>query len=390
MMGLKFMDDVPFREVYIHALVRDAEGQKMSKSKGNVIDPLEVIDRYGADAFRFTLAALAAQGRDIRLSEERIEGYRHFCNKLWNAYQFLTRYLSLLDGPLPAPGSLSLDLADRWVLHRLHGLIGSVTLALEEYRFNEAASALYQFVWHEYCDWYLEIVKSRLTSESSQERRQAGVALLLLGLETALRLLHPFMPFITEELWQRLPHRGTSLMLSDWPTADPAWQAADAEASIGLLMELTRAVRDLRSDLAIPPQQRVRLVLRTSSDDEDGTIDVIMPYLAPLIRAEKIAYGQHLDRPLPAAVAFVGGIEVHLPVDDLLVVTARQQKLRRELEKAEQELERVNKKLCNSDFLLKAPEEVVAKERDERTRLMDTRTRLLQHLERLEQLLRRE
>src|SRR5574337_1151073 len=200
MMGLKFMNDVPFREVYIHALVRDAEGQKMSKSKGNVIDPLEIIDKHGADAFRFTLAALAAQGRDIRLSEERIEGYRHFCNKLWNAHQFLTRYLPVLESPLPTvvdEGGLktapTLDLADRWLLSRLHGLIGSVTGALEEYRFNEAASALYQFVWHEYCDWYLEIVKSRLTVESSRERQQAGVALLLLGLETVLRLLHPFM-----------------------------------------------------------------------------------------------------------------------------------------------------------------------------------------------------
>src|SRR5574337_1084674 len=197
MMGLKFMNDVPFREVYIHALVRDAEGQKMSKSKGNVIDPLEIIDKHGADAFRFTLAALAAQGRDIRLSEERIEGYRHFCNKLWNAHQFLTRYLPVLESPLPTvvdecglKTAPTLDLADRWLLSRLHGLIGSVTGALEEYRFNEAASALYQFVWHEYCDWYLEIVKSRLTSESSLEQRQAGVALLCLGLDTALRLLH--------------------------------------------------------------------------------------------------------------------------------------------------------------------------------------------------------
>ncbi len=159
MMGLKFTGEVPFREVYIHALILDAEGQKMSKSKGNVIDPMEVIERHGADALRFTLAALAAQGRDVRLSEERIEGYRHFCNKLWNAHQFLSRHLPRLGSTPPAPSSLSLDLADRWLLSRLHGLIGTVTEALEGYRFNEAASGLYQFLWHEYCDWYLEIVK---------------------------------------------------------------------------------------------------------------------------------------------------------------------------------------------------------------------------------------
>ncbi len=387
MMGLKFMNDVPFREVYIHALVRDAEGQKMSKSKGNVIDPLEIIDKYGTDAFRFTLAALASQGRDIRLSEERIEGYRHFCNKLWNANQFLARHLPLLEGSVPPVNSLSLDLTDRWLLHRLHELIGSVTHALEEYRFNEAASALYQFVWHEYCDWYLEIVKSRLSSDASHAQRQAGVALLCLGLDTTLRLLHPFMPFITEEIWQHLPHHGTSLMVAEWPKADPGWQDADAEVSMTLLMDLTRATRDLRSDLEIPPSKLIRLVFRTSSDNDDIAIDAIMPYLAALTRAEHVASGQHLDRPSPAAVALVGSIEVHLPVDDLSVFATRQQKLRREVEKVEQELVRVDKKLGNSDFLAKAPEEVVTKVREEQAHLLDSRTKLLQHLERIEQFL---
>ncbi|HWQ70303.1 MAG TPA: class I tRNA ligase family protein, partial [Patescibacteria group bacterium] len=376
------------REVYIHALVRDAEGQKMSKSKGNVIDPLEIIDKYGADAFRFTLAALAAQGRDIRLSEERIEGYRHFCNKLWNANQFLARHLPLLEDSLPPVNSLSLDLADRWLLHRLHELIGSVTHALEEYRFNEAASALYQFVWHEYCDWYVEIVKVRLSSESSREQQQAGVTLLCLGLDTALRLLHPFMPFITEEVWQQLPHHGTSLMVAEWPKADPGWQDANAQVSIGFLMDLTRATRDLRSDLEIPPSKSIRLVLRTSSDTDDRAIDAVMPYLAALTRAEHVASGQHLDRPSPAAVALMGGIEVHLPVDDLSVFTARQQKLRRELDKVEQELARVDKKLSNADFMSKAPDEVVSKVKEEHARLIDTKTKLLQHLERIEHFLR--
>jgi len=389
MMGLKFMNDVPFKEVYIHALVRDAEGQKMSKSKGNVIDPLEIIDKHGADAFRFTLAALAAQGRDIRLSEERIEGYRHFCNKLWNAHQFLTRYLPLLEDPLLPVSSLSLDVADRWLLHRLNGLIESVTGALEEYRFNEAASALYQFVWHEYCDWYLEIVKSRLISESSRELQQTGVALLLHGLETTLRLLHPFMPFMTEEIWVQLPGRGgISLMLEHWPKADPTREAADAETAMGLMMELTRAARDLRSDLEIAPSKAIRLMLRTASDNDDRTMEAVKSYLAALTRAEQVTFGQHLDRPSPAAVGLVGDIEVYLPVDDLSAFTARQQKLRRELDKVGQELTRVEKKLSNADFVSKAPTEVVAKQRDEQARLADTRAKLLQHLERIDQLLR--
>ncbi|HLC02142.1 MAG TPA: valine--tRNA ligase, partial [Anaerolineales bacterium] len=388
MMGLKFMGEVPFRDVYIHALVRDAEGQKMSKSKGNVIDPMEVIDSYGADALRFTLAALAAQGRDVRLSEERIEGYRHFCNKLWNAYQFLSRHLPVLGGASPTLGSLSLDLADRWLLSRLQGLIGEVTEALEAYRLNDAASALYQFLWHEYCDWYLEIVKARLNSDARKEQQRAGVALLLHGLDTALRLLHPFMPFITEEIWRQLPHRGDSLMVADWPTADPACRAPDAEVSFALLMELTRAARDLRSDLEIASNRSIELILRTSSDRDDRSIETILPYLASLARSSGVTYGQHLDRPSRAAVAFVDGIEVHLPVDDPSIIASRQRKLRRELEKVEQELARVGKKLNDSGFLLKAPEEVVAKERDGHARLLDARAKLLQYLERLDTLAR--
>ncbi len=388
MMGLKFMGEVPFRQVYIHALVRDAEGQKMSKSKGNVIDPLEIVNSYGADALRFTLAALAAQGRDIRLSAERIEGYRHFCNKLWNAYQFLSRYLSVLGSTPPPLSSLSLDLADRWVLSRLQGLIETVTEALGEYRFNEAASALYQFIWHEYCDWYLEIVKARLSSDALRERQQAGVALLLHGLDTALRLLHPFIPFITEEIWQRLPQSRGSLMVAAWPKSDPVWRAPEAEESIGLLMELTRAARDLRSDLEIPPQRSIRLILQTSSSHEDRVIAAIMPYLTSLARAEKVTYGQHLDRPSPAAVALVAGIEVHLPVDDPSAVAARRQKLDREWEKVLQELARVSKKLSDPGFLSKAPEDVVGKEQEKRDKLEADRDKLEQSLARLDQMMR--
>jgi valyl-tRNA synthetase len=384
MMGLKFIKEIPFRDVYIHALVRDAEGQKMSKSKGNVIDPMEVIERYGADALRFTLAALAAQGRDVRLSEERIEGYRHFCNKLWNAYQFLSRHLSILGGDTsPTFGSLPLDLADRWLVSRLHGLIGTVTEELEGYRFNDAASALYQFLWHEYCDWYLEIVKARLNSDAAKEEQRAGVAVMLHGLDTALRLLHPFMPFITEEIWQRIPHREGSLMVSEWPKADPTLLAPDAEVMIGLLMRLTRAARDLRSDLEIAPHQPIQLVLRTPSDMEDRAVGEILPYLASLARSSGATYGQHVDRPSRAAVAFVDGIEVHLPVDDPSVIVSRQRKLGRELEKVEQELARVTKKLNDSGFLSKAPEGIIAKERDGRARLLETKAKLLQHLERL-------
>jgi valyl-tRNA synthetase len=359
----------------------------MSKSKGNVIDPMEVIDRYGADALRFTLAALAAQGRDVRLSEERIEGYRHFCNKLWNAYQFLSRHLPVLGGASPTLGSLSLDLADRWLLSRLQDLIGEVTEALEAYRFNDAASALYQFLWHEYCDWYLEIVKARLNSDARQEQRQAGVALLLHGLDTSLRLLHPFMPFITEEIWRQLPHRGDSLMVADWPMADPACRAPEVEASFGLLMELTRKARDIRSILEISSNKSIPLILRTFSDDEDRMVATILPYLTSLAGVSDVDYGQMLNRPSRAVPALAWGIEMYLLVDDPSRVAVGKQKLDREWEKVLQELARVSKKLSDPGFLSKAPGDVVAKEQGKRDKLEADKRKLEQSLAQLDQML---
>jgi valyl-tRNA synthetase len=278
-------------------------------------------------------------------------------------------------------------LADRWLLSRVQGLIGTVTEELEGYRFNDAASALYQFLWHEYCDWYLEIVKARLNSNAGKQEQKAGVAILLHGLDTALRLLHPFMPFITEEIWQRIPHRGNSLMVSDWPKADPALRAPEAESSIGLLMELTRAARDLRSDLEIASNKSVRLVLRTYSDDEDRSIQLILPYLTSLVRASQIAYGQQLQPPSPSVMAFAWGIEVYLPVDDLSAIAARKQKLDREWEKVLKELARVGKKLSDPAFISKAPEDVIAKEKEKGDKLEADRRKLEQSLARLEQML---
>ncbi|MFM7840673.1 MAG: class I tRNA ligase family protein, partial [Nitrospira sp.] len=217
MMGLKFMGDVPFRDVYIHALVRDADGQKMSKSKGNVIDPLGVMSQYGTDALRFTLAAMASPGRDIKLAEERIEGYRNFANKIWNAARFI---LMNLDGPREAALLNDRPFADRWILSRLNKAIRDVTASLEHYRFDQASSRLYQFVWHEYCDWYLEMVKPALQNKESREAAMARQTLVE-SFESVQRLLHPFMPFITEEIWQTLPHDGASICTRTYPTANP-------------------------------------------------------------------------------------------------------------------------------------------------------------------------
>ncbi|MGH7859600.1 MAG: class I tRNA ligase family protein, partial [Candidatus Binatia bacterium] len=245
MMGLHFMGEVPFRDVYVHALVRDEYGQKMSKSKGNVIDPLEILDRYGTDALRFTLVALSAMGRDIKLSEDRVEGYRNFANKIWNAARFVLMNVEESSGDswsLPEPGE-DLVAADRWILHRLAATTRDVRQATLGYRFNEAAASLYQFLWAEYCDWYLELAKITMADPS---RRATTLRVLVGVLERFLRLLHPFMPFLTEELWQALPgERATpSIMMAPYPEAEPAWLTeTTAAAELETLIATIRSVR---------------------------------------------------------------------------------------------------------------------------------------------------
>ncbi|MEK7854427.1 MAG: valine--tRNA ligase [candidate division NC10 bacterium] len=383
MMGLKFMGEIPFRQVYIHALVRDAEGQKMSKSRGNVIDPLVVIDKYGADAFRFTLAALAAQGRDIRLSEERIEGYRYFCNKLWNAYRFLAPHLGrgapLSPGQRPAPA----DLADRWILSRLQEVVGSVTEALEAFRFNEGASVLYQFVWHEYCDWYLEMAKRRLT-EGEGPGAGAARAVLAHVLETVLRLLHPIMPFITEEIWQRLPHEGATIMRAPWPVPDRALSDPEATAALELVMDLVRAIRNLRSEVNIPAAAWLTVICRSRDENQDATLRAAESYVRALGRIGEFRSGTGEVKPPAAAATVVRGMEVYVPLTGLIDFAAEIARLRKEVEKVERELARVQGKLENPAFRAKAPAEVVEKEVGVARELTDIRAKLLEHLTLLE------
>ncbi len=261
MMGLHVMGDVPFRDVYIHALVRDAEGQKMSKSKGNVIDPLEVMDRFGTDAFRFTLAALAAQGRDIKLSEERIEGYRHFVNKIWNAARLV---LMNLDEAAP-PAKPDHSLAGRWILTRLGQVSAEVSRALDEYRFNDAANACYQFVWHELCDWYLELAKEGVYGRD-KALQAATRGTMQEALQAALKLLHPFMPFVTEEIWQKLPGTEGSIMRAGFPQPGEFPSDEDALRDMGVLTGVITGVRNIRGEMNVPPSSKVNLVIDAGED----------------------------------------------------------------------------------------------------------------------------
>ncbi len=386
MMGLHFMGEVPFRDVYIHALVRDAEGQKMSKSKGNVVDPLEVMERYGTDALRFTLAALAAQGRDIRLSSERIEGYRNFANKLWNAARFV---LSNLEGYRPALARKApAPLAERWIRSRLARTVGAARKALSAYRFNEAAGVIYQFLWHEFCDWYLEWSKLTLYRGDDPAARARTQATLVEVLETTLRLLHPFMPFITEEIWQRLPKgRGAaaSIMVSRFPRVrrrdlDPA-----AEAAMAPIMAVVSAVRNLRSELQIPPSRTMTAIVRPPAGTVAASLLETAAAVAALTRAE-LQVDPAAVRPPHSLLAIADGCEVYVPMEGLVDVEAERGRLTRELRRVEEDLGRTEAKLAREDFRQRAPAEVVAREEAKGVEQRALREKLREGLERLDAL----
>lgn len=393
MMGLKFCHEVPFRDVYIHALVRDAEGQKMSKSKGNVIDPLRMMDKYGTDAFRFTLAAFAAQGRDIRFSEERTEGYRNFVNKIWNASRFVL--MNLKDYPLhgksmertstPQP---EYALADRWILSRLQGVIQEVNQALTEYKFNEYAHILYQFIWHEFCDWYIELAKPSLHEPVGSGRRVAAQYVLAKVLETTLRLLHPVMPFVTEEIWQKLPHEfeAESIMIAPFPTVETHYQDPEAEQKMGLLMGIIAKVRNIRSEVNLPPATKIELLLRTQNPEVESLLTEYRSYLSTLTKAENIQIGREVIRPEFSATDVYGGVEIFLPLKGLINITDELNRLHKEVDKIEKEIHKIEVRLSNPEFLSKAPPDVVEKEKARQEEMRTTRKKLEGHLQRLKEL----
>jgi len=310
MMGLKFMDDVPFRDVYIHALVRDEQGQKMSKSRGNVVDPLDIMSEYGTDAFRFTLAAMAAMGRDIRLAEDRIAGYQNFVNKLWNAARFVLMNLGE-DGTVQrhvaaALSDAGLNFADRWIRSRLASTIAEARAAVESYRFNDYANILYQFTWHEFCDWYIEMSKLSLNGTLGDEPKKSRQFLVEL-LEQILLLLHPLMPFVTEEIWQVLGEQRKSIMLEPYPRAEATWVDEDVASQMDFLMGTIRAIRNLRTEMNCPPGKEVKVVFHGPAEDL-SFLRAQEPYLRSLARVGATDYVTSGDRPKGA-----GGIDESQP-----------------------------------------------------------------------------
>ena len=417
MMGLKFAGDVPFRQVYIHGLIRDGHGRKMSKSKGNVLDPLDLIQgvdietlvekrtrglmqpqmaaaieeatrqefpdgipAFGADALRFTFAAIATRGHDMSLDLGRIHGYRNFCNKLWNAARFVLTHAEAVNDGAGEP-----TVIDRWIRSRLHATTATVHEQFADYRFDLAAHALYEFTWNEFCDWYLELAKPMLGEDADPAQRTAARRTLLEVLESLLRLLHPIMPFITEEIWQRLraylPVNQRSLMIRPYPQAgdrDP-----EAEAEVAWLQTMIQAVRSVRTELNLAPGKPMPVLLQGGDDSDRQRCHQYQTWLSRLARIESVRWLQDDEQPGQCAAAVAGNLRLLIPLAGLVDIEAEVERLQKRIGKKEQELEQVRKKLDNRKFLDNAPEAVVAKQRDRHAQIEQELAQLGEQRDRL-------
>ncbi|MBN9006388.1 MAG: valine--tRNA ligase [Rhizobiales bacterium] len=407
MMGLHFMKEAPFSTVYIHALVRDEKGAKMSKSKGNVIDPLHLIDEYGADALRFTLAAMAAQGRDIKLSPQRVEGYRNFATKLWNACRFAEMNECVL--PAGFDATAAKETLNRWIVHETAHTTREVTEAIEAYRFNDAAGAIYRFVWNVYCDWYLELAKPVMMGEDGPAKAETR-AMVAWARDEILKLLHPFMPFLTEELWAVTAARPQLLVLTPWPikaglTAEqqaliataasdplaapvlladqskPDFRDDAAEAEIGWVVDLVTAIRSVRAEMNIPPATLTPLVLAGASAETKARAARWSDVVKRMSRLADISFADHA--PEGAVQLLVRGEVAALPLKGVIDLAAERARLDKEIAKADADIKRVDSKLANEKFIANAPEEIVEEEKEKREAAIARKAKFVEALERL-------
>lgn len=390
MMGLKFMNKAPFNDVYIHALVRDLKGQKMSKSKGNVIDPLVMIDKYGADAFRFSLAAFAAQGRDIRFSEERVEGYRYFINKLWNAAKFIVNSSQSVPGA-EHPADIikmnvehQLNLPEMWIISRLGFAADEVNRHLSNYRFNDAANAIYQFIWHEVCDWYIEMTKPVLYNGDVQGKAKV-INCLYYVLEKSLQLLHPFMPFVTEELWHGALKRSTSIMTSVYPSE--LMRDLDAEKKMDYIMSTVSGIRSIRGELNISPSLEINIYIKTMTKEVEDILNANLSAIVKLTRAKEITIGSKIERIKGSAVYVSEGFEIYIPIEGLLDIKAEINRLKKEIAKANESIGFLNKKLLNEDFLKNAPKDIVIKEKAKFDELIQKKEKIEENIRLLKEVI---
>ena len=367
MMGLEFGKDIPFKTVYIHGLVRDSQGRKMSKSLGNGIDPLEMIEEYGADSLRFMLITGNTPGNDMRFYNERVESARNFANKLWNASRFMLMNLEGFDKSF-VPAKEDYTTADKWILSRFAKTAQGVTENLEKYELGEAGRLIYEFIWSELCDWYIELAKARLYDKENVKPRQTAQYVLGYVLERTLRLLHPFMPFITEEIWQHIPHEGNSIMVSQWPAEEKSIaELIDeaSESSMTTIMEAIKTIRALRLEVNAAPSKKSEVVLNFTDESLRSVFATNEGYLTTLASAEPVTHmPAGADKPENAMAGVVNGVEIFLPLKDLIDVDKETARLKGEMAKLEKEISRLDKKLSNEGFLAKAPADVVAGEKE--------------------------
>jgi valyl-tRNA synthetase len=382
MMGIHFKGEVPFHEVYIHALVRDDKGRKMSKSLGNVINPLEVIDQYGTDALRFTLTAFAAMGRDIKLSLDRVEGYRHFINKLWNAARFSFMHVEKGCEPINYD---EISLVDKWILSKMRGVSKKVEKSLDEYKFNEVANDLYKFVWHELCDWYLEAAKPALFGKAGDAQMAASKNVLARVLRDTLIMLHPVVPFVTEEIWSKVPGTEGSIMVATYPEDADDIETIIIDEKIEKDMEtlssIVSGIRNIRAEMNIALSKTLNVIVQSEDSDIREMLESQKNFIMNLARLESLTIQDKGDRPKSVATVLVEGISVFVDLEGVIDFAKELERLEKELGKVEKNLDILTKKLSNKGFTDKAPAQVVAKSIEEKEALEDKKTKIIENIE---------
>lgn len=375
MSGIEFMGKEPFRQVYIHGIVRDENGAKMSKSLGNAVDPIGIIDEYGADALRYAIISITSEGQDVYCSKEKFEVGRNFANKIWNAARFV---LMNQDSKtkLKAPKISSLSSIDRWILSKHNQTIQSVTDSLDKSRFNEAISTVYDFFWHHYCDWYVEFAKPTIKTPETQWVLQTV-------LESTLRLMHPFMPFITEEIWQKVAHQGDSIMIASWPKANKKLIDKKIESEVELIISEIQAIRNVRSAWQINPKDLVTVAVKTSRDKEKKVLQDYSTYIVQMARISSLQIGKNVVRPKESAVANIGRVETYVVLSGLVDLQVERQRIQAALTDVEKMIRGLEGRLQNQEFLKKAPKDIVDGERKKADELANRKMRLLENLKTL-------
>lgn len=382
--GIEFTGERPFKDVLIHGLVRDEQGRKMSKSLGNGVDPMEVIEKYGADSLRYFLSTGGSPGQDLRYSTEKVESVWNFANKIWNASRFA---LMNMDGlkyeEIDLNGEKSV--ADNWILTRLNETIETVTRLADKYEFGEVGRALYNFIWDDFCDWYIEMAKLPLYGEDEAAKKTTR-SILAYVLDNTMRLLHPFMPFITEEIWQNLPHNGESITIAAWPTVDSALTNTEAAEEMKLLVEIIRSVRNIRAEVNTPMSKKINLMLKAKDESIVAKLEKNRAYLERFCNPEELTIGVNVEGPAQAMTAVVTGVELILPLKGLINIEDEIKRLDKECEKLNKEVERVQKKLGNEGFVKKAPAAVIEEERAKEKDYVEKRDAVISRIQELKQL----